>query len=239
MELASRSPASPRSVSPKELGFGDKDLESDDGEQGDQEPHRPVDDKDLEKEGESDGSEQEDLATHKHPRTSPQRPTNDDTTNTDEETQEGELEPSLPPDPFSPPTQDSKTRNRDRSPREGTLVEEFKNLEEKESTKREAEEQEMNELMEELKGLFTTDLAKASIPPPLVLAERPEIVDVSIRGTPSALHDFVKDPSRYSTFPVKGTTYEYLIREVAHRTSPVAYNVHGRLLPQKALKSLY
>ena len=34
-------------------------------------------------------------------------------------------------------------------------------------------------------------------------------------------------------------TYEYLIRETAHRTSPVAYNFHGRLLPQKALKSLY
>ena len=67
----------------------------------------------------------------------------------------------------------------------------------------------------------------------------PEFVDVSIRDKTSALHDFVKGLRKPSAPSVKGATYEYLVSEVAHCKSPVAYNIYGRSLPQKASKSLY
>ena len=72
--IKSRSSSSSRSVSPKELGFEDKDLESDDGGKGDQEPRRQP---------------------NIPPQTSPQRPTDNGEANTGEETHNEELEPPL------------------------------------------------------------------------------------------------------------------------------------------------
>ena len=60
-----------------------------------------------------------------------------------------------------------------------------------------------------------------------------------MRDKTSAPHDFVKGLRRPSAPPVEGTTYEYLVSEVAHRKPPAAYNIYGRSLPKKALKSLH
>ena len=58
-------------------------------------------------------------------------------------------------------------------------------------------------------------------------------------GQTSALHDFGQGMRKPSAPSVVGATYDYLVREVANRVSPVAYNVYNRLLPQTALQKLF
>ena len=174
-------------------------------------------------------------------------------------TQEEGLEPSSPPGPPSRPSQDTKEKGQQQEhegeheeehaqgaqPQERDFDKKFKALVEEEAMKRKWDVFEYtnkwvprwDKKKNEIEELYKVEQAKARSPPPW--ATLPECVDVTIRDKPSALHNYVKGFRRQGAPIVKGATYEYLISEVAHRPSPVAYNIYGRSLPQKALKSLY